>query len=375
MRQAEKEKSFDDELVFTYSVTASPKKNNIICTSILPKQFFDSLVNICLGNELYLQKLIAPSAVVSQIVKNSDRDSKEALGVIADLGGSLYLYICQSNGDVVFSRMLNLEHQVETNYQRLGEEISRSLLFVKQQHGIATGELLFMGTFPNELIEKIGDQVDLPAKFEVELTSYDCLREVHNISSSSEVNFVPKDVRNFATRRAYAKYMIAILVLAWVTAFSIVFTIEYQIRTSNFNLLLNSSELQRIKEYHSTLEAEIASKRELESTVIELSGYVPIKALFIGYLSHSLPFELTLVNLEMQEADDQIRVKLSGISQASQERSIETLSQFETNLIQGPYHFNVTESWQNNWLKSVSNESEISDAKKFDFTINGFIKK
>ena len=110
-----------------------------------PKVLVDDLVQACKMQNLYLIQLAPLSAIFLDQVRSLPIEQDDVILLVTILAGKVMLVVARGDGTPLFDRLLRPALKEVNPAQRIGREITRSILFCEQQFNITISQVWLRG--------------------------------------------------------------------------------------------------------------------------------------------------------------------------------------------------------------------------------------
>ena len=281
--------------------------------------------------------------------------------VAAEMGSATTLVVANSAGRLALVRELSFGLAEPDSGERLARELNRSILFAKQQFGIAISGIWISGSSGEGSSALPTNSVaDVPV---FPLPSPDpaafWLHPLVGLDPDIHDNMVPRPLRHLNQRRRHLEATLAIVVGIHLFLASMIATLGV-VGTSARDGLDKAHVADRItslREEKNELEARGARIRAFEDQAAGLASatFDPKPGWFLAWLGQNLPNELRLSEALAERSADSSHwnVRLQGSAPREASRSAAALDRFQKSLEAGGTGFSSTRPWQEQWMANL----------------------
>lgn len=349
-RRVPGENPFNEKPAWSWSHTFAAKEGEGILLHIVPKSFRDELIHILEDLGLFPKTLLPLAEVMAQHAHRLPVDKTDIVGLVATFPDQTDILMIRGDGEILFMR--DLAYSWRTSTQLLVRDIDRSVLYAKQQFGIAVTHLSFAGEDSEELQESLKEHVSLPvvSPSDDDHHSFCWAMDACKLSPQKTGNLVPRKVQRRRLVRTLNKWSVMVTFLLMVCAGLVMAQVEYLVSSSDkvqqyrvqvdqLNQELDEwkGNRQRIEEKKEKL--ELLSKDDIGGNAL----------LFYAYLDRVIPPAFTLKSVHTSLSNGEINFSFEGISNTVMDSSklIEQLTAIDHNFSQPPLLATMNKSWKN----------------------------
>ena len=345
-RQAQQQKMFEGEAACAYQPAVSGKESQRMLLHLFPKPLLDQLIQAAQKNDLFLTSVLPATAVLQTQLEQLPLDKSEIALLAADTGGSTTVIIGRNDGQVLLARTLATGWNTEA--ARLSVDLSRTILFVNQQYGVAVDKGVWLfGPGTKEHFPELQRQIQVPVKLSpVEYAPFYWATEAVKLKLGPTVpNFVSLELQKAPQRKTMLKVtsvMTGLVVLCCVGASGYCQYLARDARQRIAKLKAQETQFQAKHKDLQKLATEMQRKTNVVWKVMD-NRPPPVPGWFLGYLGEATPSDLVLTNVALRRDQDLWRFQLGGVLQptgraappGALSNAVASLSQ---RLASGPFH-------------------------------------
>ncbi len=345
-RQAQQQKMFEGEAAAAYQPAVSGHESQRLLLHLFPRPLLDQLIQAAQRNDLFLTSVIPSTAVLQSQLEQLPMEKTEIALLAADTGGFTTVIIGRSDGQVLLARTLASSWNSEA--ARLSVDLSRTILFVNQQYGVAVDKGVWLfGSGTKEHFPELQRLIQVPVKLSpVEYSPFYWATETLKLKlGPTTPNFVSLELQKAPQRKTMLKVTTVITALVVTACLGATVFCQLQARESRQRLAKLTAQSTQLQTRHQELQKQIAElnrKHDVIQRVID-NRTPPVPGWFLGYLSEAVPAELVVTNLHLKREADRWRFQLAGVLQPTGRpttpnalsNAVATLS---TRLTTGPFH-------------------------------------
>ena len=344
-RQAQQQKLFPGEAAWASQSLLSAKGAQRVILHLFPKPMLDQLVQGCKRSGLDLISVVPVSAVLHRQLTQLPLEAAEVVVLAAETAGSTTVVIGRRDGQLLLVR--TLPNTWNGSVERLAVDLNRTILFLSQQHGVTINEGVWLfGPGAREQAQALQGQIQLPVSVSpVEYLPGYWATDALKLRPGSHPNFLSPELQKAPQRRAYAKVVVAgVVLLVLVAAAACVFT-QRQAREETANierLHQRAAQLLTRRQQLQQANAELSRKQQVVNLVLE-GRPAPIPLWFLGYLSEAVPSELAVTNLHLKLEDNAWKLRLTtawqgATNQPELSEVSNSIARFRAQMASGPFH-------------------------------------
>ena len=375
---ADQESTVDGPKTIRFRTTRSVRGKLGILLDIWPTGLIDEVVEICNQVNLTPVQMVPLGAIFLEQVRSLPVDPEDVVLLVTIMEGKLVFVVANGDGTPIFERFLSPTRKGINEVERIGHEITRSMLYVTQQFGVSVSQIWIIGGSGQTTAETIQPYVDFPIQ-SGPLTpdqSY-WIWVSMALPQKNPFNFIAKEIQQAPFRKGFMKFTAAL-----VASFLIV-----GVGTTSLLQGLLVSEQERVTALASQTTTLAGEKQQWETRLAELRNQeqwakqvhdrrqLPLAGWMLGYLGTILPQEVILEKFTIHHKDPQWEIQLAGNLPGDLVRGSQLLATLEQQLIDGPFHVRFSEDWRQSWLQQTStNRSGTAKAQRQHFSMIGHIQ-
>ena len=348
-RQAQQQKMFEGAAAAAHQPAVSGRESQRLLLHLFPKPLLDQLVQAAQRNDLFLTSVLPSTAVLQSQLEQLPMEKNEIALIAAETGGSTTVIIGRNDGQVLLARTLASSWGTES--ARLAVDLSRTILFVNQQYGVAVDKGVWLfGAGTKEHFTELQRHIQVPVKLSpLEYTPFYWATEALKLKlGPTTPNFVSLELQKAPQRKTLLKVATTGTVLVVLVCLLGSAWCHYQVRAERKRLADLKSQTITLQSRHKELQVlneEITRKRGVVQRVID-NRNPPVPGWFLGYLSEAVPADLVVTNVVVKRAQELWQFRLSGeLQPTGQARPPGTLSnavaQLSMRLATGPFHARI----------------------------------
>ena len=392
--QAQQQKMFEGAAAAAHQPAVSGRESQRVLLHLFPKPLLDQLVQAAQRNDLFLTSVLPSTAVLQSQLEQLPMEKNEIALLAADTGGSTTVIIGRNDGQVLLARTLASSWNTES--ARLAVDLSRTILFVNQQYGVAVDKGVWLfGHGTKEHFPELQRHSQVPVKLSpVEYTPFYWATEALKLKLGPMTpNFVSLELQQAPQRKTLLKVTAAITALVVVLCLLGSTWCYFQVRTARSrltSLVAQTTLLQNRHKELQTLNAEIARKHDVVQRVID-NRAPPVPGWFLGYLSEAVPADLVVTNLHLKRERELWQFQLGGVLQptgrppgpATLSNAVAVLS---SRLATGPFHCKIMTAGETNqtaaakpptvatWAARLSSTPQSEPVAESHFSLEGVMR-
>lgn len=371
-RMAEKEKSGEGQATWKYRKAKGGRGQQGVLLDVWPQSLVDDVIQACHGVSLTPVQLFPLSVVFVDQVRTLGAEPSDILLLVTQNAGKIVLVIATGDGTPLFDRFLSGDSAEALNPHRIGQEITRSLLFVRQHLDAQVEQVWVMGDSAALSPELLQPFVEATIEWSpiTPDPSYWIFVGV-NLPLNHDTNFIPKELRQARKRRALAKISVALL--AGLACLSVSTTSLIEALVVQGQTMAGTVHDQVRGKYQEkvTLERQIDewNSQRAWAQAIVTNREPPVAGWFLGYLADVLPKELVLTRVSVVKEGAGWDIELGGTAPPGFSSRTEALKLLERRLVEGPYRVKMSRSWQDNLahhIQGVGSRTASQRISQFD---------
>ena len=337
-------KPFPTEAAWSYQPTLPTRNAQAMLLHLLPRELLDQLVQGCKQVELQCDRVIPASAILQGQLTELPLESNEVALLAADTGGTTTVVIGRKDGQIYLGRTLS--NSWNAHADRVNVDLNRTLLYVKQQFGVAVNSVWLFGDDAQNQIDRIRTALRLPVKLSpVGPGPFYWNQEALEIPVGDTNNLISAEELEAPRRRLLLRVTGALVGLLALLALAAAGGVQYVVMDRGKQLLKLQSKVEQLQVRNAALqdrEREFLQKKEFVKIVSD-EKVPPVPGWFLGYLGDIVPEELLVSHVRLNREEDRWHVELGGTLQPTTNQApakvlADAVATLKTNLAQGPFH-------------------------------------
>lgn len=351
-RRVQQLKPFPTDAAWSYQPTQPTRNGPSLLLHLLPKPFLDQIVQSGQVADVKFVRVVPATAVLQRQLAALPLGPDEAALLAAETGGTTTVVIGRREGQIYLGRTLS--NDWTTHGDRVGVDINRTILYVKQQFGVTVGSVWLFGSGAESQLRLLQTTLRLPVQVSpVPPAPLYWAQEAAKIPVDDTSNLISTEQLQAPRRRVLLRVTTALVallaLLALVTAGGVQFVLVDRTRQLRA-LESRASQLHERRAALQQREREFLQQKEFVKVVSEERPQ-PVPGWFLGYLGNALPRDLYLSRFRLYRDEDLWRVELEGALQpttntAPAQAAAAAVAGLKDNLAQGPFHVRFTEEGQ-----------------------------
>ena len=357
--------------------TTQPARGKMgVLLDIWPKEYVDDLVNVC--QELNVVPIqIAPlSATFVEQVRSLPLENEDVVLLVTLMSDKIALLVAKGDGTPLFERFLSPTREGVDASERIGHEITRSILFCSQQFSINVSQIWIVGDSSSVSTSNMQPFVGMtimesPMNPDPSYWIWVSL----SLSVQHPNNFTSREIRLAPLRKHLIKLTAAAILGFLLLGVGLTSFLQGRLNGERGLAHALAIENQDLAQEKDRWEMQLKDLREKEERVKQILGErpSPLPGLVLSYLGNALPSALTLTKAAVRHESSEWKVELTGLAPGDLVIGSQTLAKFEKELREGPYHIALTEDWREAWLQQASSQQRISHEQPRQFSLQGQI--
>ena len=340
-------KPFPADAAWSYQPTVRTRNAQAVLLHLFPKPFIDQLVQAAGEAELKLARVIPASAVLQRQLAALPLQGDEVALLAAETGGTTTVVIGRKDGQIYLGRTLS--NSWIAHADRVGVDINRTILYVKQQFGATVSTVWLFGAAAQNQLRPLQVSLKLPVRLSpVEPSPFYWNQEALKIPADDTSNLISSEELEAPRRRVLMRATSVFVGLMALVALVSALGVQMLVLDRARQFRAQQSKIQEMQERRSRLqtrENDFLQQKEFVKVVSD-DKVEPVPGWFLGYLGNALPTELWLDHFQLKREDKLWRIQLGGMLQPTTNAApakvlaaaVETLT---NNLAQGPFHVRI----------------------------------
>ena len=371
-------KTWEGSTAWRFRTTQEARGKMGVLLDIWPQEFVDELIMSCQALELTPALIVPLSATFGEQVRSLPLENEDIVLLVTLMSNNITLLVAKGDGTPLFERFLGPTCEGVDPSERIGREITRSILFCSQQFGINVSQIWMFGESSSVSVSSVQPFVGLtimqsPMNPDPSYWIWVSL----SLSVKSPCNFTSSDVRLAPLRKLLMKLTAAAVLGFLILGVGLSSFLQGRLvgeQGLSSALASQSSELSKEKEEWQTRLQALARQQARTRQIMEERS-LPLPGWMLGYLGNVLPPELTLNKTLITRGVNEWKVELTGMAPGDLVVGSQTLATFEARLREGPFHVEFTNDWRGAWLQEVSGQQQQdSSLRPRQFSMHGRIQ-
>ena len=374
----EEMKTWEGPTAWRFRTTEEARGKMGVLLDIWPQEFVDELVMGCQELEMTPALIVPLSSTFVEQVRSLPLENEDIVLLVTLMSNKIALLVAKGDGTPLFERFLGPTCEGVDPSERIGREITRSILFCSQQFGINVSQVWMFGESSSVSVSSVQPFVGLtmmqsPMNPDPSYWIWVSL----SLPIQSPCNFTSYEIRLAPLRKLLMKVTAAAVLGFLILGVGLSSFLQGRLvgeQSLSLALASQSSELFKEKKEWQTRLDELARQQARTRHIMEHRPH-PLPGWMLGYLGNVLPPELTLNKTLITREANEWKVELTGMAPGDLVVGSQTLATFEKRLREGPYHVEFTSDWRGAWLQQVS-EQQQQDAspEPRQFSMHGRIQ-
>ncbi len=371
-------KTWNGPAVWRFRTTQEARGKMGVLLDIWPQEFVDELIKNCQELELMPVQIVPLSATFVEQVRSLPLENDDIVLLVTLMSDNIALLVAKGDGTPLFERFLGPTCEGVEPSERIGREITRSILFCAQQFAINVSKVWMFGESSSATVASIQPFVGLPimqSPMRPDPTYW--IWVSLSLPVKNPCNFTSTEVRLAPLRKLLLKVTAAAVLGFLLLGVGLSSFLQGRLageQGQSLALAAQSMELFKEKEEWQTRLQKL-TRQQSRIRYIKEQRLHPLPGLMLGYLGNVLPQELTLNKALITRKTNEWNVELTGMAPGDLVIGSQTLSSFEEHLREGPYHVEMTSDWRDAWLEEVSRQRQQDDSPRpRQFSMHGRIQ-
>ena len=375
---ADQESTVDGHKTIRFRTTHSVRGNLRILLDIWPTRFIDDVVEVCKQLNVTPVQMVPLGATFLEQIRSLPVEPHDVVLLVTIMEGKLVFVVANGDGTPLFERFLSPTRKGINEVERIGHEITRTMLYVNQQFAVSVSQIWVIGGSGETTAEHIQTYVDFPIQTGPLTPDHSYWIWVSmSLPLNNPFNFIAKEIRQAPFRKGLMKFTAAL-----VASFLIV-----GVGTTSLLQGLLVSEQERVTALASQTTNLAGEKHQWETRLAELrtqeqwakqvndQRQLPLAGWMLGYLGTILPQDIILEKFTIHHKTPQWELQLTGNVPGDLVLGSQLLAALEQQLVEGPFHVRLTEDWRQSWLQQTSTtRSGTATDQRHQFSMIGHIQ-
>ncbi|MCA9470682.1 MAG: hypothetical protein MRJ96_03670 [Nitrospirales bacterium] len=374
----EEMKTWDGPTTWRFRTTREARGRIGVLIDIWPKDVVDSVIEVSQALDLTPVQIAPLSATFVEQVRSLPLDNHDVVLLVTLVADKIALLVAMGDGTPLFERFLEPTCEGVNASERIGREITRSILFCAQQYAINVSQVWMVGESSDVSVATVQPFVGLPlnqSPMSPDPSYWVWVSLALPVRSPS--NFTSKEAILGPMRNVMMKLTAAAVVICLLVGVGLVSFFQGQLNgTHNLAVALaaESSDLLKQKKTWKDRLANLADQKARAERILD-QRVQPLPGWLLGHLGTILPSELTLNKAMITHESNEWRVELTGLAPGDLVTGSQSLATLEERLREGPYRVSFVGDWRGAWLQEVSTKQQRGlDAQPRTFSMIGRIQ-
>ena len=359
--------------------TTQPARGKMgVLLDIWPKEFVDDLVMVCQELKMAPVQIAPLSATFVEQVRSLPLENEDVVLLVTMMSNKIALLVAKGDGTPLFERFLSPTCEGVDPSERIGHEITRSILFCSQQFSINVSQIWMVGDSSSVSASTMQPFVGLtimesPMSPDPSYWIWVSLSlPVHHPN-----NFTSREVRLAPLRKHLMKVTVAAVLGFLLLGVGLTSFLQGRLVGEQGLASALAAENQDLAQEKDRWERQIKEFKDQEEWVNQIleERPTPVPGLVLGYLGNALPSELILTKAAIRRESQEWKVELAGLAPGDLVIGSQTLAKFEKELREGPYHIELTDDWRDAWLQHASKQQRTSSQQRRQFSFQGRVRE
>lgn len=363
-RMADQEKTCEGPAAWRYRKAVAGRGRIGFLLDVWPKDHVDQLVRACQEQQLHPMQVFPLSAAFMDQILTVGAEPDDVVLLITKAWEKIVFVVATGDGKPLFDRFLMSTEEGGLEPERIGREVTRSLLFTTQQLQQRITQVWLMGEDEYLTAESIQPHVTVPViQSPIAPDPAYWIWVSLMLAPNHPSNFIPPEVRKAPQRKLMRKVSAGVMVGLACLSVSTTGVIEGLIDQGQKVSASIEPRTQALMRERDDWQARYAEMNEVraKTEALKAQSQAPIPAWFMSYVATVVPPELILTKVGVRKVEGQWVVEMVGTGGEDFTQNANQLSRLEQELIEGPFHMAVTESWRDAWLGTLRRGVTLND--------------
>ena len=374
----EEMKRWDGPAAWRFRTTQPARGKVGVLLDIWPQEIVDHVIDMCQEFDLTPVQIAPLSSTFVEQVRSLPVENSDVVLLVTLMADKIALLVALGDGTPLFERFLKPTCEGVNASERIGREITRSILFCAQQYAINVSQVWMVGDSSDVSVETV--QPFVGSRLNQSPMNPDPTYWIWvslSLPVRSPSNFTSKEAILGPMRKAMMKFTAAAVVVCFLSGVGLISFFQGQLHGAQglaTAQAAESSDLLKQKETWTQQLAELADQKARAERIID-QRVQPLPGWLLGYLGTILPPELTLNKAIITREGNEWRVELAGTAPSDLVTGSQKLATLEERLREGPYRITLVGDWRDAWLQEVSTKQQRGmTAQPRTFSMTGRIQ-
>lgn len=337
------------------------KTENQVALHLLPLQLVHVFLGFCRSRNYQVDQVVPLASALGWSTRSLPLQTGQWGLVAADMGSATTLVIADPEGRLALVRELSFGLTDSDSNDRLSKEMNRSILFAKQQFGIAVSGVWISSMshaetnpFPARSISDVPvsrlPSADPPAFW---------LQPLIGLQPDIHDNMVPRPMRRLNERRRHLELAFSVAIAVHIFFAIVMSSMKFlgdrsQARLEGSHVDRRMEELHAEKNQLETRVTEIGNLKD-QAEGIDATAWSARPGWLLGWIASSIPDELRLTIATIERLPDSAtwNVRLQGVAPRDALAASLALRRFQTGLQHDEPKLAISKSWETQWLSNL----------------------
>ncbi len=373
-RRVNQEKKFEGTAAWGYRIIRHNDKGEGVLLHIMPRNKLDAIMRICEQSHVIPRRLVPLTDVMAQHYLQLNLPNEQFTLLIALFDSRVEMVVVSGSGEVLFVRELGFHWKFD-DMERLRTDMQRTLLYAKQRHASVVTHVSIMGVDAADAENHLQPHFEIPVTSDTDaIDAIFWASEVSTIPRRTTSNLIPPTMRRTITSRQIVRTTTWMAITATIAAIVVVVQVEFLVarygKKSQQTIAL-TIELEEEKALWTGRRIHLSeAKKRLEVLTHKAP---PLPAWLLANLGDIVPEDMILNKAEVMRKDRRWVFNLHGATIPSLNDTASTIEELEHRLSESPWNAHVSRSWEEKWLKQLSN-GKAGETGLIAFHMNGELK-
>lgn len=362
---------------------ASSKAEHQVALHLLPLQLVHVFLDFCRTRNYQVDQVVPLASALGWSARDLPLEPGQWGLVAAEMGSATTLVIADPAGKLALVRELSFGLTDSDSLDRLSKELNRSILFAKQQFGIAVSGLwIAVSSDENTqpvLARSISDAT--VAKLPTSDPPAFWLQQLVGLNPDIHDNMVPRPMRRLNERRRHLEAAFSVAVAIHVVFVLVLLGLKLigdrsHASVQGSHLDRRMEELRAEKTELESRNLEIALLRDQTRAISSFSWDAKPGWLF-GWIAAHIPNDLRLTSASIERPIDSStwKVRLHGVAPREATIASSALREFQTALQTGEPKLEISKPWHEQWRSNLQSGATWDlDSTGKPFLIEGSLR-
>ncbi|WP_404423133.1 hypothetical protein [Nibricoccus sp. IMCC34717] len=335
-QRIQREQPADDPLLWVSQPLHSPKKEKAVLLHLLPTSLYQALNGVFIDRQLDLTRIIPATVPLLQLAA-PDIGAKPVV-LAAELGTSVTCSVIDTNGNLLLNRSFRAAWDTEAD--RIGVEVNRCALFIKQRFALAVSDIRLLGRPNDATTTEVKRRCAQGSTIETRaVTARDWLDAVARVPLRQPVNLLSGYLSHKRQIQLWRKGLIAAAWLGFLVLFTSAVSIVQQTGDQRSHLAQLATDEATLRAERERLLTRNAVAEANQQTIdeIQVARDLALPARILATVAASTPasIDLTESTIRFDAGISKWQVRLVGQLHTDEFSAPEMLSSWLNTLARG----------------------------------------